>query len=66
MHTGPTCGSRKSKLPRTRIESRMSVEANSTTYQVKLTDRHEVAEGTIAFRFERQLILRSRRVSLWT
>lgn len=44
----------------------MSVEANSTTYQVKLTDRHEVAEGTIAFRFERQLILRSRRVSLWT
>lgn len=31
----------------------MNVEASSTTYQVKLIDRHEVADETMAFRFER-------------
>lgn len=31
----------------------MSAEANPTTYQLKLQDRHEVAESTMAFRFEK-------------
>ncbi|MDF0643817.1 MAG: FAD-dependent oxidoreductase [Nitrospira sp.] len=31
----------------------MSVEAWSTTYRVKLIDRYEVAENTMAFRFEK-------------
>ncbi len=31
----------------------MNAEAKPTTYQVKLKDRHEVAEGTMAFQFEK-------------
>lgn len=31
----------------------MSAEANPAIYQVKLKDRHEVAESTMAFRFEK-------------